>query len=51
MDNTLINIRIKYWHIQWEKGKCYPTIRYNSYHRDNKTPFFEVYNFFGFYLD
>lgn len=47
MDNTYINIRIKYWHFQWEKGKGYPNIRYNSYHKENKTPFFEIYNFFG----
>ena len=51
MDNALFHIRIKCWHFYWGKGKYFPLISYHdwSYNSENKTPFFEVYNFFGLF--
>jgi hypothetical protein len=48
MDNSLINIRFMYWHLILDKGKILPIITYNSYHRENKSKLFEIYNLFGF---
>ena len=51
MDNTLINIRLFYWHLQWERGKFHPTISFNAYHWDRGlrvTGWAEVCNFFGY---
>jgi hypothetical protein len=50
MDNTHINIRFIYWHLQLEKGKYLPKISYNKYHRENKLAYgwFKIHNFFGY---
>jgi hypothetical protein len=52
MDNTHINIRIIYWHLQLERGKCLPKICYNDYHRQTKLEngWFQIHNFFWLFL-
>lgn len=34
MSNLIFNLRILFWHIQIERGRWYPTISLNSYHRE-----------------
>jgi|694.fasta_scaffold00683_3 hypothetical protein len=53
MDNTLINIRFIYWHLQLERDNFLPKISYNDYHRQTKLKYgwFSIHNFFGYSWD
>lgn len=47
MGNTIINIRIFSWHLQWERGAWHPVVGFNGYHRENNWPdgYFSIYEF------
>lgn len=45
MSNLIFNLRILFWHIQIERGRWYPTVSANPYHRARgfAHPFIEMY--------
>ena len=49
MDNMLLNIRWRHWHLQLERG-CLPRIIRNPYHSHMNWPDgkFRIYTLFGY---
>lgn len=45
INNLIFNLRILFWHIQVERGRWYPTVSANPYHRARGSvrPFIELY--------
>jgi hypothetical protein len=45
MSNLVFNLRVLFWHVQVERGRWYPTISFNGYHRKRGfvRPYVELY--------